>query len=278
MLALGFSRRGIQHRVVKGRLYPVAWGVYAVGRPDLTREGEWMAAVLSCGQGAVLSHASAAALLGLWPGHEDEEVEVSVRSRTPVRRAGIQVHRRPGLPPRAVGTFERIPVTSPVQTLIDLASRQGREVVERAVNEADRLDLVNPPALRRALGAHRGEPGVGRLRDLLDRRTFRLTRSRLEQLFLPMVRRVGLPVPTTKAWVNGFEVDFYWPALSFVVETDGLRHHRTPAQQARDRLRDQAHTAAGMRHLRFTHEQVRYEPDHVLAILAATARLLGVDP
>jgi very-short-patch-repair endonuclease len=78
----------------------------------------------------------------------------------------------------------------------------------------------------------------------------------------------------TKQWVNGFEVDFYWPGLGLVVETDGLRYHRTPAEQARDRLRDQAHTAAGMRPLRFTHEQVRYEPGHVLETLIATARFL----
>jgi very-short-patch-repair endonuclease len=69
-------------------------------------------------------------------------------------------------------------------------------------------------------------------------------------------------------------VDFLWPRLGFLVETDGLRYHRTPAEQARDRIRDQAHTAAGFVHLRFTHEQVRYETEHVLATLTATARLL----
>jgi very-short-patch-repair endonuclease len=76
--------------------------------------------------------------------------------------------------------------------------------------------------------------------------------------------------------VNEFEVDFYWPDLALVVETDGLRYHRTPAEQARDRLRDQAHTAAGLTQLRFTHEQVRYEPDHVREILAQTASRLAI--
>jgi very-short-patch-repair endonuclease len=113
------------------------------------------------------------------------------------------------------------------------------------------------------------------LRTWLDRRTFRLTRSRLERLFLPLAREVGLPVPETKVWVNGFEVDFLWPDLRLVVETDSLRHHRTPAQQARDHLRDQAHTAAGFATLRFTHEQVRYEPEHVRAVLGEVARRVG---
>ena len=168
-------------------------------------------------------------------------------------------------------------MTTLVQTLIDLSARLDRAERERAVNEADRLNLITPPALRKALDRHRGEPGVAVLRMTLDRRTFRMTRSELERYFLPQAERAGLPLPLTKQWVNGFEVDFYWPELRFVVETDGLQYHRTPAEQARDRLRDQAHTAAGMRNLRFTHEQVRYEPDHVLAMLRATARWLVVD-
>jgi very-short-patch-repair endonuclease len=75
--------------------------------------------------------------------------------------------------------------------------------------------------------------------------------------------------------VSGYKVDFYWPDLGLVVETDGLRYHRTPAEQARDRVRDQAHTAAGLTPLRFTRAQVRFEPDHVLATLRAVARRLA---
>jgi very-short-patch-repair endonuclease len=75
----------------------------------------------------------------------------------------------------------------------------------------------------------------------------------------------------TKQWVSGFEVDFYWPGLGLVVETDGLRYHRTPAEQARDRLRDQTHAAAGLTPLRFTHAQIRYEPEHVSTVLASVA-------
>jgi very-short-patch-repair endonuclease len=167
-----------------------------------------------------------------------------------------------------------IPVTSPAQTLIDLAAHHDRLTVERMVDEADRLDLISPPELRLELERHPGQRGVARLRTWLDRRTFRLTRSRLERLFLPLARDVGLPVPETKVWVNGFEVDFLWRELRFVVETDGLRHHRTPAQQTRDHLRDQAHVVAGFTSLRFTHEQVRYEPGHVRAVLADVARRL----
>jgi very-short-patch-repair endonuclease len=234
-----------------------------------------MAAVLACGPGAVLSHDSAAALLGI--GSEDRgEVEVSVRPGWDRRRPGIRVHRRRELAQHAIGTCAHIPVTSPAQTMIDLAVRHDRMTVERMVDEADRLDLIAPPALRAALADHRGEPGVARLRTWLDRRTFRLTRSRLERFFLPLARDVGLPVPETKVWVNGFEVDFLWREPRLVVETDSLRHHRTPAQQSRDHRRDQAHAVAGFTSLRFTHEQVRYEPEHVRAVLGDVARRLTV--
>ncbi len=74
--------------------------------------------------------------------------------------------------------------------------------------------------------------------------------------------------------VNGFEVDFYWPDLGLVVETDGLRYHRTPSAQSRDALRDQTHTAAGLTPLRFSHYQVKYEPGYVREILARTADTL----
>jgi very-short-patch-repair endonuclease len=156
-----------------------------------------------------------------------------------------------------------------------MSLRLDRPGVERMINEADKYNLVHPPGLRRALEARIGEPGAAKLRFILDRRTFRLTKEELERRFLPLACKAGLPVPFTGQLVNEFEVDFYWPALGLVVETDGLRYHRTPAEQARDRLRDQTHTAAGLTPLRFTHEQVRYEPEHVLAVLRATARVLA---
>jgi very-short-patch-repair endonuclease len=102
---------------------------------------------------------------------------------------------------------------------------------------------------------------------LIDRRTFRLTRSKLERLFIPIAVRAGYPVPLTRQIVNGFEVDFHWPELKIVVETDGLTYHRTAAQQAKDLVRDQAHAAANLLSLRFSHEQIAYEPAYVEAIL-----------
>jgi very-short-patch-repair endonuclease/predicted transcriptional regulator of viral defense system len=273
LLELGYSSRAIKHRVAKGRLHPVGRGVYAVGTPNLTRHGRWMAAVLMCGPEAALSDESAAALLEI-RADRGGEIEVSVPSHVSRRPRGVLVHRRKRRGPWEVTRHNGIPVTSPACTLVDLATRLGRKQLEAAVNQADKRDLIDPESLRSALEKLARRPGVAVLRELLDRRTFRLTDSELERYFLPIVRRVGLPPPETGERVDGFDVDFYWPDFDLVVETDGLRYHRTPSQQARDRLRDQAHLGAGTTPLRFTHEQVRFEPEHVERTLMSVVRRL----
>ena len=270
LLALGLSRQAIEHRISRGRLYPVRRGVYALGRPELSRSGTWLAAVLACGPDAALSHTSAAALWEIRP-ENGGRIEVSVPASRRVSRPGIVVHRRAALAPSEVTRWFGIPVTTPVATLIDLAARLPRGQLEAAINEADKLGLVDPEALRAALEAVGRRAGAVALRRTLDRRTFALTDSELERRFLALARRAGLPKPETGTRVNGFRVDFHWPQLGLLVETDGLRYHRTPAQQARDRLRDQAHTAAGLTPLRFTHAQVAFERAHVQATLQAVA-------
>jgi very-short-patch-repair endonuclease len=274
LLDLGFSRHWIDHRIAAGRLHPLRHGVYAVGRPHVTPYGRWMAAVLACGPTAVLSHDSAAALWGIRRGGANR-FEVSVLSERKRGPKGIAVHRRPGLRPDEVTRSHGIPVTTPIRTLIDIAVRLDREPLEAAINEADKLDLCDPEELRSALDGVAGQLGVRALRTVLDRRTFTLTDSELERRFLRIVRGMGLAEPATGVWVNGFKVDFHWPDLGLVVETDGLRFHRTPAEQARDRVRDQRHTAAGLTPLRFTRAQVRFEPGYVGETVAAVARRLA---
>jgi very-short-patch-repair endonuclease len=234
-----------------------------------------MAAVLACGDAAVLSHSSAAALWRIGP-EDSGLIELSLPSPSRRRRPGLRVHRRATLSQSDITAEYGVPVTTPVQTIIDHALRLDRPQLERMINEADKYNLAHPPGIRRALDGRAGEPGVARLRHILDRRTFRLTREELERRFLPLARRAGLPLPQTFQIVNGFEVDFWWPDLDLVVETDGLRYHRTPAEQARDRVRDQTHTAAGLTQLRFTHEQVRYEPDYVRGVLTQVASRLAI--
>jgi very-short-patch-repair endonuclease len=274
LLALGFDTRSIEHRLARGRLHPVMQGVYAVGWPQLTRERRWMAATLACGDGAVLSHRSAAALWGI--GAENaNRIDVSVTRRCRLLRPGLHIRSRPALALNSVVSHSGIPVTGPVQTLVDLATELPPLQMERTVNEADKRGLVDPEALRSELGGRAGQPGVRPLRDLLDKRTFRLSDSDLEVLFRPIAASARLPLPLTKQRVNGFEVDFFWPDLGLVVETDGLRYHRTPSAQARDMQRDRAHLLAGMTPLRFTHYEVKYERTRVRHALERAVALPG---
>jgi very-short-patch-repair endonuclease len=273
LLSLGYTRHAIAHRAASGRLHRVRPRVFAVGRRPSDREAEWMAAFLSLGSHAGLSDDSAAAL---WRLRDERTTDIHVTLPPGIdrRQRGLIVHRR-SLSPDDLTRRDGIRVTTPIRTLIDLATRIPSAELEAVINAADKLDLVDPETLRAALDERRGQQGVGIVRRLLDRRTFALTDSELERRFLPILRRAGLPPPLTQHWVNGFRVDFYWPELGLVVETDGLRYHRSPAQQARDRVRDQAHTAAGLTPLRFTHTQVRYGPEHVEATLRAVGQRLS---
>ncbi|MDX6622508.1 MAG: hypothetical protein QOE75_440 [Solirubrobacterales bacterium] len=273
LLALGFSSREIEGRVGRGRLHPVARGVYSVGRSELSPKGRWMATVLACGEGACLSHRSAGALYGICE-ERCGVVEVSVRRPGKIERPGIRVRSRPSLPSREVGALSRIPITSPVQTMIDLSTELPTKLLARTVNEADKLEVIRADDLRLELEAYAGVPGAKRLCALLDKDTFVLTQEELERLFLPLAREVGLSLPLAGEIVNGYEVDFFWPDLKLVVETDGLRYHRTPSAQAKDARRDQTHTAAGYARLRFTHWQVKHERGYVRQILGETASRL----
>jgi very-short-patch-repair endonuclease len=269
LLERGYSAKAIKERLASGRLHRVSTGIYAVGRPQLTPDGRLIAAVLACGPTAALSHSSAAGLWGIRPVRSGA-IEVSTTSGAQRRRPGIAVHRRSGLTEADITRHRGIPVTTPACTLVDLALRLPPAELEAAINQADVLRLTDPEALRAAID-DLTRPGAAKLRSLLDRRTFTFTRSALERYFFPIARAAGLPKPLTNVYVNGHEVDFYFEDLGLVVETDGLGYHRTPQQQAKDRVRDQDHTVAGPPPLRFTHHQIRYEPSRVTETLQKVA-------
>jgi very-short-patch-repair endonuclease len=232
-----------------------------------------MAAVLVCGGGAALSHRSASELWGI--GKEERgRIDLTVRRECRIRRTGLKVRARPSLPEQSVVRRFGIPVTTPTQTLVDLATELKPVRLERAVNQADVHDLVDPETLRRSLDAFVGMPGAKTLRTMLDRHTFRLSDSDLEIYFRPLALAAGFPLPLSKQWVLGYEVDFHFPDHGLIVETDGLRYHRTPAQQARMVKRDQTHTSHGFRVLRFTHWQIARAPNEVAEVLGRVRKLV----
>lgn len=257
-------------------------GIYAVGRPDLDDRGRWMAAVLACGPRALLSHRDAAVLWGIQTTENPartRDVEVVVPLGLSKRRPGIRAHRRHEHEAPGRRVVDRIPITHPVATLVDLAACIHRGQLEAAINEADHLGLVNPEQLLVAVDLLPRRVGVGPLRDLLEAPTVALTSSQLERRFLPLAREAGLATPQTQVWLDGYRVDFFWPDLGLVVETDSLKYHRTPFRQARDKRRDNLHAGSGLTTLRFSDGQVRNEPDYVRQTLARTAhRLVSMLP
>ena len=263
VVALGLTRHAIAHRVTTGRMHTLHRGVYAVGHPGLSVHGRRLAAVLACGDRALLSHRSAAVLHGLLP--EDGgrlHVTVPMRRRPP---AGVIVHRS-----RIAAGVRRdaIPVTTPARTLVDLAATAAERDVARAVEEARLLQLVTDAELLRLARDKRGAP---LLRELLADEPS-LTRSEAERLLLALVRRAGLPRPQTNVRVAGHEVDALWPSHRLVVEVDGFAFHSSRDAFERDRERDADLQAHGLRVIRVTWRRLVERPESVAALLGAAQR------
>jgi hypothetical protein len=233
MRSLGLTDRAIARRIAAGRLHRLHRGVYAVGHTAVSLRGRWLAAVLASGEGALLSHRSAAALWGM-RATSAAKIDVIVPPRS-ARRSTKTIQIRHG---RRDGRVHLgIPVTSPRCTLDDLAAMKipGWQL-NRAIEVAERLgEDVTPEG----------------------------PKSPLEAAFLKLCD----DPPVVNGIVEGFEVDFHWPDAQLVVETDGHEHHRTRAAFERDRARDQALTAAGWTVVRFTYRQVLEEPARVRDVL-----------
>jgi very-short-patch-repair endonuclease len=267
--ALGLGDPAVSKRVSAGRLHRIHRGVYAVGHPSLSQEGLWMAAVLMAGEGAALSHLSAAAFWQIWRGRPRGIEVVAPRRRR--RRAGVQVHWCPSLDPRDTTVSRAIPVTTVARTLIDLTDKLDEHQLANVIHEAvfrGRFDLA---ATRAAMTRANGRPRLSVLYAALDAHAAGSagTRSGLEDRFLALVREAGLPQPLVNVQVptavRRFEVDFHWPDQRLCVEVDGPGHAR-PRTRLEDQVRDELLRAAGQEVLRLTEDDLT---PSVAAVLAA---------
>jgi very-short-patch-repair endonuclease/predicted transcriptional regulator of viral defense system len=274
LAVLGLTQRAVSHRAAAGRLHRIHRGVYAVGHQHLSLHGRWMAAVLTAGAGAALSHASAAALWEIRPtaaGRIDVSVPTNGGRQS---RPRLRLHRTPSLNPDEVTEHQAIPVTAPARTLLDLASSLPRRALERALDQAEILELFDLRALQTVMDAHRGESGARALAAALGdhHAGTTVTRSALEESFLELCTRYALGEPQVNARVAGLEVDFLFAAQRLVVEVDGYRFHRTRRAFERDRERDAILARHGFRTLRFSHRQVTRAPSQVAAAVLPTLR------
>jgi very-short-patch-repair endonuclease len=247
--AAGLGRSAVSGRVASGRLYRLHQGVYGVGSPVASMEARWMAAVLACGDGAVLSHRSAAVHWGLVRprgGPVDVSIPSSAGRR---RRAGIRLHRSSSM--QAAETTRRagIPITTPARTIADLKRTAPAWEVRRATRQAEFLKLPLGPELR--------TDG---------------SRSDLETDFLRLCRRHGIPRPEVNAKVGPFTVDFLWRHERVAVETDFYDYHRGREAFRDDHARDLELRRRGLAVRRYSEEQVN---GHSAAVMADLRDALG---
>jgi very-short-patch-repair endonuclease len=222
-----------------------------------------MAAVLASGLGAVLSYRAAAALWGIRsPSSGAIDVTVPHRSRSSSR---IRRHLA-SLPADEVTTRHGIPVTTVPRTVFDLATIMRPEAVEAALRESEYLQLHDRLSLPHLLERYPGRRGSRAVRACLVRRaeTPGRIRSRLEERFLPFLRRHRLPVPRLNAWIHvcerSFQVDCLWPEPKQVVELDGYQAHGTRTAFREDRARDRLLQVAGYGVTRIAWAQLEEEP------------------
>ena len=273
LLALGLGPKAIHYRLTRSRLHAEYRGVYALGHAAPSREGRWMAAVLAGGPGAVLSHRSAGALWLIRPTGASKIDVTTPRGQHP--RPGIRFHRS-SLPEDEVTKEAGIPVTTVPRTLFDLAALLRPRQLERALGEAEVLQLWDELSLLDLLPRYPRRQGTRTVRAVLGMREAgaTITKSDLEVLFLEFVGRTGLPQGQANAEIEGLEVDHAWPDARVVVELDARSTHATLAAFEKDRERDRILLAAGWRTVRVTWRQLEFTPDRLETDLR---RLLGVD-
>jgi very-short-patch-repair endonuclease len=268
----------ISDRAARGYLQPLFHGTFAVGHRAISRKARMLAAVLACEKDTVLSHGSAAELLGLWD-KQLPVVHVVPPDWSGRKIDGIRWHRVRQPDADEIEVRDGIPCTTVSRTLVDMVGSTGWRSMRRLVEQAAVLRLLDIEEIDRilTLGRRRGAP---RLRTILapwreTREQRPIVRSRLEARLLPRLIEEGLPAPRTnvKLRVDGhsFEIDLLWDKQRLAIETDGEETHGTRAAFQRDRKRDQILTAAGYRTARITWRQVVDEPT---AVAHRIARML----
>lgn len=268
---VGLTEAAIKQGIAAGRLYPLFRSAFAVGHPRGDRNSRLIAATLACGDGTVVSHGTAAALLGLW---EVWPAEIEVIAPVEAGRKIRGVRRRfvPPPPAEQITLKSGIPCTTPSRTIVDVAGLVGPKLLAGTVEQAAVLRVLNVSEIDQILSEsrRRGTKKLNRVLEPWRRYSPRIRlRSRMEAKMLPLLTHYSLPIPECneklKIGRETFEVDFLWREQRVVVETDGGRYHDNPVGQARDGHRNRALARAGFRVPRIGWEELRDEPDRAIA-------------
>ncbi|HEY2054802.1 MAG TPA: DUF559 domain-containing protein [Solirubrobacterales bacterium] len=237
-----------------------------------------LAATLACGPGTVVSHGTAAWLLGLrsW---QPEEIDVIAPVEAGRKIAGIRRRFVPSPAGAEIWRRHGVPLTSPARTIVDCAGILDARGVGGMIEQAAVQNLLDVAAIDKVLDGPRRRGTRRLLRAVAPWRRYRRgikLRSRMEAKLLPLLTEAGLPIPQTNAKLRlagkVYEVDFLWRKQKLVVETDGGRFHDNPAAGARDSGRNRALAEAGYRVPRLGWEDLRDRPDATMAEIARLVR------
>ncbi len=271
--AAGLSERQVIERVASGVLYRRFRGVYAVGRPHLSFEGHCRAATLACGDGSAVSHISAARLWGIRQSTGLIHVSVARGRKGP---PGLAVHRPRSLPLADMCERHGISVTTVARTLLDMSPGQSLETVGKWIHEAGVQRALDCREVHAVLERHRHHRGRGVLEAALAAEVAPETRSELEELFLAICGRAGVPRPRVNEcfWSGEAleEVDFCWPDRRVIVEVDGGRYHASRWRRRRDAAKDERFRTVGWTVRRFPEVDIAVDP---AAVAEQTRRLAG---
>lgn len=269
---LGRTDDAIDHAIATGRLHRVFRGVYAVGRAQIGQRGSLRAATLACGPGAVVSHRSAAALLGLlYRG----PVVIDVIAPGGCGRGidGVRAHQVRAPRAEEVRLVDRIPSTTASRTKVDLAGTISDWALRGCFERSAARGTLDLDAIEVAMGSdqRRGAPALRALiaewRGAVPVARTARRRSPLEAKVLPLLVRRGLPSPLVNAPVQlargRIEVDFLWPEQRLMVEADSREFHSTGVAFERDRRRDRELLRLGYATLRVTNLQAETEAEAV---------------
>ena len=278
---LGFSDAGIDDAVGRGRLQLIFRAVFGVGHGPLSVHARLLAATIACGNGSVVSHGTAAWLLGL---RDWQPLDINVIA--PVERGrkidGVRRRFVPPPGPEEIEVRAGVPTTNPSRTIVDNAGILGRMAMADLIEEAANRRILAVPGIDRILDGPPRRNARRLLHQLEPWRRYKPDihiRSRMEAKLLPLLTQWSLPIPETNAGLaigeDHFEIDFLWRRQRVAVETDGRETHDNPRAGARDSDRNRALIGAGFQVRRIGWEELRDRPHAVMAELRALLHVPG---
>ncbi|MEA2211353.1 MAG: hypothetical protein QOF83_1301 [Solirubrobacteraceae bacterium] len=265
LLALGWTRKEVQGQVRRGTLHLEYRGVYSVGHRRVVTHARLLAALLSCGDSSFLSHRTAAAVWGL-RAVNTRRIEVTVPGRRLGPRAGIVIHQSSQPDPTDLTKHNGLRVSSVSRMLVELSKTERQAELKRLITESIRKHALDFTGLEQTLVRHERRPGLAKLRQALrDYQPRAHRKSNLERAFDELIAGTDIPPPQRNIYINGWEIDCYWPEFGLAVELDGRNYHSSLQDMERDRRKDADLLRLQIGSLRITDLRFELEPERIRA-------------